>query len=162
MQEVTKNGDASAVYQANAQALERLAAELRPKLHRYCARMMGSVIDGEDVVQEVLLKALEALPRNELLANPEGWLFRIAHNTAVDFLRRRARHQATHLDDDIEMIAASDNASFDREIAAASLRTFMRLPMTQRSSVILRDVLGYSVNEICEFMAVSAPTITAD
>src|ERR1700675_5101760 len=99
--------------------------------------MMGSVIDGEDVVQEVLLKALEALPRNELLANPEGWLFRIAHNTAVDFLRRRARHQATHLDDDIEMIAASDNATLDREIAAASLRTFMRLPMTQRSSVIL-------------------------
>jgi RNA polymerase sigma-70 factor (ECF subfamily) len=160
VQEVTKNGDASAVYQANAQALERLAAELRPKLHRYCARMMGSVIDGEDVVQEVLLKALEALPRDELLANPEGWLFRIAHNTALDFLRH-ARHQATHQDDDIEMIAASDNATLDREVAAASLRTFMRLPMTQRSSVILRDVLGYSVNEICEFMAVSAPTIKA-
>jgi RNA polymerase sigma-70 factor, ECF subfamily len=161
LQERSNNSDASTVHRANEQAFERLVTELRPKLHRYCARMMGSVIDGEDVVQEVLLKALEALPRNELLANPEGWLFRIAHNTAVDFLRRRARHHATHLDDDIEMIAALDNATLDREIAAASLRTFMRLPMTQRSSVILRDVLGYSVNEICEFMAVSAPTIKA-
>ena len=60
--------------------IERLFAELRPKLHRYCARMTGSVIDGEDVVQEVLMLAIEALPRMGKLANPEGWLFRIAHN----------------------------------------------------------------------------------
>ena len=43
-------------------AFDRLLGELRPKLHRYCARMTGSVIDGEDVVQEALVKAIEALP----------------------------------------------------------------------------------------------------
>jgi RNA polymerase sigma-70 factor, ECF subfamily len=128
--------------------LEQLIAALRPKLHRYCARMTGSVIDGEDIVQEALLKAFEAFPRAETLDNPEGWLFRIAHNAAFDFLRRRARHQAAHSDEDFEMIAAPENPVLDRQIAAASLRTFMRLPAAQRSTVILRDVLGYSVEEI--------------
>ena len=57
---------------------EQLLAELRPKLHRYCARMTGSVIDGEDVLQEALAKAIEAFPRAGPVVNPEGWLFRIA------------------------------------------------------------------------------------
>src|SRR5256885_11156642 len=70
---------------------DRLAAELRPKLHRYCARMTGSVIDGEDVVQEALLKAIDAIRDMDSIAHPKAWLFRIAHNAAVDFLRRRSR-----------------------------------------------------------------------
>ena len=73
------------------ESLDRLLVELRPKLHRYAARMTGSVIDGEDVVQEALAKAIEAPA--EPVANPEGWLFRIAHNAALDFLRRRARRE---------------------------------------------------------------------
>ena len=47
---------------------ERLLAELRPRLHRYCARMTGSVIDGEDVLQETLVKAIEAFPHTGPLA----------------------------------------------------------------------------------------------
>jgi len=47
--------------QANA-AFDQLLGELRPKLHRYCARMTGSVIDGEDVLQEAVVKAIEAWP----------------------------------------------------------------------------------------------------
>jgi RNA polymerase sigma-70 factor, ECF subfamily len=74
-------------------ALERLVTALRPKLHRYCARMTGSAIDGEDVVQEALLKAVQSVQRMDSVANPEAWLFRIAHNTTVDFLRRRARRR---------------------------------------------------------------------
>jgi RNA polymerase sigma-70 factor, ECF subfamily len=65
--------------------VEQLLGELRPRLHRYCARMTGSVIDGEDVVQETLLKAMEAAPAAGPIANPEGWLFRIAHHAALDF-----------------------------------------------------------------------------
>src|SRR5258708_12266189 len=70
---------------------ERLVGELRPKLHRYCARMTGSAVDGEDIVQDALIKALAALSSVGVIDNPEGWLFRIAHNTALDFLRRRSR-----------------------------------------------------------------------
>jgi len=137
--------------------LARLIAELRPKLHRYCARMTGSVIDGEDIVQEALLKAIVAFPQAGPLANPEGWLFRIAHNTALDFLRSRARRESVHAAEDPDMIAAPQNPVHDREIAAASLRTFMRLPVAQRGAVILRDVLGHSLEEICEIMDTSIP-----
>ena len=146
-----------AVQQTARQALDRLAVELRPQLHRYCARMTGSVIDGEDVLQEALLKAIEAAPRTEALDNPEGWLFRIAHNAALDFLRRRARHDAFHADEDLDMIAALTSQVTDRQIVAASLKTFMRLPVAQRSAVILRDVLGYSVDEVCAIVGYSVP-----
>ena len=128
------------------ESLDRQLVELRPKLHRYAARMTGSVIDGEDIVQEALAKAIEA--RAEAVANPEGWLFRIAHNVALDFLRRRARRNAAHSDEDPDMTIDPTAAADSREIAAASLRTFMRLPVQQRSSVILKDVLGYSLEEI--------------
>ena len=74
---------------------EQLVGKLRPKLHRYCARMTGSAVDGEDIVQDTLIKALAALPNVGVIDNPEGWLFRIAHNTALDFLRRRARSNST-------------------------------------------------------------------
>jgi RNA polymerase sigma-70 factor, ECF subfamily len=128
------------------EALDRLLGELRPKLHRYCARMTGSVIDGEDVAQEALAKAIEALPEVGTIAYPESWLFRIAHNAALDFLRRRTREVAARSNEDPDMII--DPAGVDPQIAAASLRTFMRLPVTQRSCVILMDVLGYSLQEI--------------
>ena len=139
--------------------LEQLLGELRPRLHRYCARMTGSVIDGEDVVQETMLKALEAAPAAGGIANPEGWLFRIAHNAALDFLRRRARQEIASSDEDLEMIAATKNAIEERQIAAASLGTFMRLPATQRSSVILSDALGYSLQEIGEIVGGSVPAV---
>ena len=118
-----------AVRQTAQQALERLALEMRPQLHRYCARMTGSVIDGEDVLQEALLKAFVAVPRIGTLDNPEGWLFRIAHNAALDFLRRRARYNAVHSDEDLDMIPALTSVVTEREIVAASLGTFMRLPV---------------------------------
>jgi RNA polymerase sigma-70 factor, ECF subfamily len=140
---------------------ERQLAQMRPKLHSYCGRMTGSVIDGEDVVQETLMKAIEAWPRTGPLANSEGWLFRIAHNTALDFLRRRARYQATRSDEDVEMIAAPANPLPAHQSAAASLRTLMRLPVAQRSAVILRDVLGYSVQEVCDVMDGSIPAVKA-
>jgi RNA polymerase sigma-70 factor (ECF subfamily) len=142
-------------------ALDRLLAGLRPKLHRYCARMTGSVIDGEDVVQDALLKAIEAFPQAESIAHPEGWLFRIAHNAALDFLRRRARQQSSRVDEDPDMIVDPAIPTRDRQIAAASLRTFMRLPAAQRSSVILMDVLGYSVEEIGGVMDSSVPAVKA-
>src|SRR5260370_36548102 len=110
--------------------------------------MTGSVVDGEDVVQEALVKALEALPDAGSLASPESWLFRIAHNAALDFLRRRARQNAIRADEDPGMVIDPAAPVDDRQIAAASLRTFMRLPVAQRSSVILMAVLGYSPEQI--------------
>ena len=142
-------------------ALDRSLGELRPKLHRYCARMTGSVIDGEDVVQEAMIKALSAFPEAGLIDDLGAWLFRIAHNTALDFLRRRQRYQAIHSGEELEMIASLRNPIAERQAAEASLRTFMRLPVTQRSCVILMDVLGYSLEEIGQVTGTSIPAVKA-
>ena len=138
---------------------DRALAELRPKLHRYCARMTGSVIDGEDVVQDALVKAIEALPRTGSIENPEGWLFRITHNAALDYLRRRTRQAAGHAHEDMDMIADPADPVRDHQIAAASLRTFMRLPAAQRGVVILTDVLGYSPQEVSDVMGSSIAAV---
>src|SRR5262245_17329553 len=108
--------------------LDRALSDLRPRLHRYCARMTGSVLDGEDIVQEVFIKAIEAFPQAQPIANAEGWLFRIAHNTALDFLRRRARHDALHSEEALEMTADPVSTTDDRMTVTTTLRTFMRLP----------------------------------
>jgi RNA polymerase sigma-70 factor, ECF subfamily len=141
--------------------IDSLLAELRPQLHRYCARMVGSVIDGEDVLQDALIKAMESFAAAGEIGNVRGWLFRIAHNTALDFLRRRARQQALQSGEEVDMIADPADAVLSRQIAGASLRTFMRLPVAQRSSVILMDVLGCSLQEVCEVMDFSLPAVKA-
>ena len=146
---------------AAAASLDRLLAELRPKLHRYCARMVGSVIDGEDVVQDALVKAVQSFPAAGPIGNPEGWLFRIAHNTALDFLRRRNRQEGVRSGEEVDMIVDPANTIEARQAAAASLRTFMRLPVAQRSSVILMDVLGCSLQEVCAVMDFSLPAAKA-
>jgi RNA polymerase sigma-70 factor (ECF subfamily) len=146
---------------AAATDINSLLVTLRPKLHRYCARMVGSVIDGEDVLQDTLMKAVEAFAAAGPIANPAGWLFKIAHNTALDFLRRRNRQEALQSAKEVDMIADQLDEIARREIASASLRTFMRLPVAQRASVILMDVLGCSLQEICEVMDYSLPAVKA-
>ena len=141
--------------------IDRLLAAMRPRLHRYCARMVGSVIDGEDVLQDAMIKAVESFPSAGTISNPEGWLFRIAHNTALDFLRRRSRQDALRSGEEVDMIADQLDAVLSRQIASASLRTFMRLPLAQRSSVILMDVLGCSLQEVCEVMDLTLAAVKA-
>jgi RNA polymerase sigma-70 factor, ECF subfamily len=138
-----------------------LLVEMRPKLHRYCARMVGSVIDGEDVLQDALIKAVESFASAGPIGNPEGWLFRIAHNTALDFLRRRGRQQSLQSGEEADMMVDPADTIASRQLAGASLRTFMRLPVAQRSSVILMDVLGCSLREVCEVMDFSLPAVKA-
>src|ERR1700733_12470871 len=141
--------------------IDRLLVAMRPRLHRYCARMVGSVIDGEDVLQDALIKAVEAVASAGPIANPEGWLFRIAHNTPLDFLRRRNRQEAMRSGEEVDMIADPSDIVASHEIARASLRTFMRLPVAQRSSVILMDVLGCSLQEVGDVMDFSLPAVKA-
>ena len=141
-------------------AFTQLLIELRPSLHRYIARMTGSVVDGEDVLQDALARALEAFLRAGPLDNPGGWVFRIAHNTTLDFLRRQARERALPPEESPAMSNPAPGAEV-RLALAASVRTFLRLSVAQRSSVLLMDVLGYSLEEIASITGASVPAVKA-
>jgi RNA polymerase sigma-70 factor (ECF subfamily) len=141
--------------------LDQLFASLRPKLHRYCARMTGSVIDGEDVVQAALMKAVEALPQSGSIGVPEAWLFRIAHNTALDFIRGRTRKAQMFSDVDPESVDDPFDPIENRQDVALSLHRLMQLPPAQRSVVILMDVLGYSLQEIGSILETTIPAVKA-
>ena len=141
-------------------AFTQLLIELRPSLHRYIARMTGSVVDGEDVLQDALARALEAFLRAGPLDNPGGWVFRIAHNTTLDFLRRQARERALPPEESPAMSNPAPGAEA-RLALAASVRTFLRLSVAQRSSVLLMDVLGYSLEEIASITGASVPAVKA-
>src|SRR5258707_136291 len=79
----------SGTFEARYLAFLETITQLRPSLHRYCARMTGSVMDGEDVVQEALFEAYRKLEKFDDTRALKPWLFRIAHNRCIDFLRKR-------------------------------------------------------------------------
>jgi RNA polymerase sigma-70 factor (ECF subfamily) len=142
-------------------AMNRLMTEMRPRLHRYCARIVGSVFDGEDIVQEALAKAAEALPSAGTIHKAEAWLFTIAHNTALDALRRRKRQAEVPLDNDSPDLPDRAPEADSWVAASASLATIMQLPVIQRSTVVLMDVLEYSLAETVEILGTTLPAVKA-
>jgi RNA polymerase sigma-70 factor, ECF subfamily len=138
---------------------EALVQDIRPELHRYCARMIGSVMDAEDVLQDALAKAYASLPTTSV-ANMRGWLFRIAHNKAIDYLRRSSHQQMEHLDEHA-LLVEPDPSPEERELVALALSVFLKLAPKQRSCVILKDVLGYSLADISELLDATVPEIKA-
>src|SRR5436190_22072795 len=94
-----------------AQAREQflgLVAGVRPELHRYCARLTGSVIEGEDIVQDTLARAFYARSLSDEVPPLRPWLFRIAHNAALDFLKSHG-NRYTDATAEIEELAAFDD-----------------------------------------------------
>jgi len=132
---------------------------VRPELHRYCARLTGSVIEGEDIVQETLAKAFYALSLSQDVPPLRPWLFRIAHNAAVDFLKSHGR-KLTEATAEIEEIAGYEDRP-DPAVVRAALARFLSLPLTQRSAVILKDVLGHSLEETAETMGTTVMAVKA-
>jgi RNA polymerase sigma factor (sigma-70 family) len=152
-----------------AQNTERLvgliaaASELRPELHRYCARLMGSVIDGEDVVQDTLIRAFVGVKDMEEIPPLRPWLFRIAHNRALDLLRGRALRRVEPIDAAQDV---ADEASLDpvemlmrQEAVRTAVSRFVELPVLQRSVVILKDVLGESLAEIADLLDLTVDAV---
>jgi RNA polymerase sigma-70 factor (ECF subfamily) len=120
--------------------------------------MTGSVADGEDVVQETLIRALKIGPDVHDL---DAWVFRIAHNAATDLLRRRTRIEQRAVLEEPELPVPPDALLEERRSVAARVGTFLRLPVAQRSAVILMDVLGYSLREIENITSSTQPAIKA-
>jgi RNA polymerase sigma factor (sigma-70 family) len=141
-----------------------LVAEIRPDLHRYCARMTGSITDGEDIVQETLARAYYSLPELHALPPLRAWLFQIAHNRAIDHLRRYDLRMSRPLDDTADVPEDADNpedALARGQAVSAAITEFVDLAPIPRSCVILKDLLGHSLDEICTLLEVSLPAVKA-
>jgi len=137
--------------------LEDWLTGIRPRLHSFCGRMMGSAIEGEDVVQEALTRAALAYGRSAPIAQPEAWLFRIARNAAIDALRQRKGDTVEAEDEDMDPTA--DSAA--RAEVTLGFTAFLPLPPPQRASVVLVDVLGYSLAETATILETSVAAVKA-
>ena len=135
-----------------------LVKEIRPELHRYCARLTGSIITGEDIVQDVLAKAFYTLSMQPEVPPLRPWLFRIAHNTAIDHLKSHG-HARTEPRAELDDMTTDEGA--DPRVVRAALSRFLELTVAERSAVILKDVLGHSVEEAAATMDATVPAVKA-
>lgn len=124
---------------------------LRPKLHRYCARMTGSVLDGEDVAQEALFQAYRKLHTFDESRPMAPWLFRIAHNRCIDFLRRRGVQTEAETAVLAPDFVAPGNP-IGPDLGRAVEYLVMALPPKERACVLLKDVFDYTLEEIAELV----------
>jgi RNA polymerase sigma-70 factor (ECF subfamily) len=143
--------DGSGPFEARYLAFLETVSTLRPSLHRYCARMTGSVMDGEDVVQEALIEAYRKLDKFDETRPLKPWLFRIAHNRCIDFLRRKGvRDQAEAAAAMPEAVSPAQPATLG--VGKAVEHLVASLPPKERACVLLKDVFDYSLEEIAELL----------
>jgi RNA polymerase sigma-70 factor, ECF subfamily len=126
-------------------------AHLRPRLHRYCAGMTGSVLDGEDVVQDALFEAYRKLGTFDADRPLEPWLFRIAHNRCIDLLRhRKVRVDAEAAAVTPDVVRPDDPPGL--VLGQAVEHLVLALPPKERACVLLKDVLDYALEDIAKLV----------
>jgi RNA polymerase sigma-70 factor, ECF subfamily len=156
----TEDPNQSGPFEPRYLAFLETITQLRPSLHRYCARMTGSVMDGEDVVQEALFEAYRKLEKFDDSRALKPWLFRIAHNRCIDFLRKRGvRIEA-------ETAAASPDQVEPNELPALGLggaleHLVISLPPKERACVLLKDIFDHSLEEIAALVDSSVGGVKA-
>jgi RNA polymerase sigma-70 factor (ECF subfamily) len=127
--------------------------------------MTGSVADGEDVVQETLARAYYELSQLTALPALRPWLFRIAHNRAIDHWRHEAYRVSEPLDAAAEIadeeLREPDNVLARNQAVRAAISCFLELAPAQRGCVILKDVLAHSIDEIAVELNLSVPAVKA-
>src|SRR4051794_15445788 len=178
--EAARGGDES--------AYQELIELHRGELHAHCYRMLGSVHDAEDALQEAMLRAWRFLPRFDGRSSLRTWLYKIATNTALDAISRRQKRElpldlgppsdpedgpamplveavwvepypTAAIDDG----AASPEARFEHResLELAFIAAVQHLPATQRAVLILREVLGFSAKEVADALDTSVPSVNS-
>lgn len=151
---------ARGVFDARYLAFLETITQLRPSLHRYCARMTGSVLDGEDVVQEALFQAYRKLDTFDDDRPLAPWLFRIAHNRCIDFLRRRGVRESAEAEATVpDSVSPVDPVG--PELGRAVEHLVLTLPPKERACVLLKDVFDYSLEEIADLVDSTAGGVKA-
>jgi RNA polymerase sigma-70 factor, ECF subfamily len=162
-----------------------LVEAYRTELHAHCYRLLGSVHDAEDALQDALLRAWKGLPGFEGRSSVRSWMYTIATNAALDVARHRPRGefpagfspaagQAAMPDgpdwlepypDDVlgDRLATSPTARYEQResLELAFVVALQHLPPLQRAVLILRDVVGFSAREAAEALVTSVPAVTS-
>ncbi len=169
-----EGGQLAAVRKADRETFAALAEEFRRELKVHCYRMLGSLHDAEDMVQDTFLRAWSNRRSFEGRSSVRGWMYRIATNACLDFLKRKERKVADETlfevpwlqpypDRLLEVPAAAQAADarlVSREsIELAFLVALQVLSPKQRAAVILCDVLDWSAREVADLLETSAVSV---
>ena len=140
-------------------SFEELATELTPQLTIYLARMTGSAADADDLLQETLMRIARALPDFEGRSSPKNWAFRIATNTAIDFLRKTRKFGFSEFgeNEDVSTVDEEDRMVLD-EMNNCVREVIDGLPPDYRAALILFNLQGRSVAEIAQILDISVAT----
>ena len=134
-------------------AFQQFVDATSDRMIRLSARMMGSLADAEDVVQEAYVKAYQALAqgRFDSRSKPETWLYRIVTNASIDALRRRARGR-TSSDEAVEP-EFDGVASAEARVALGEIEDWLgQLPPEQRAAITLKALEGMTSAEVAEVL----------
>jgi RNA polymerase sigma-70 factor (TIGR02960 family) len=145
------------------QAFVQLTAPLRRRLHAHCYRMLGSVHDADDALQETMLRAWRGIGRFEPRAELSSWCYRIATNVCLRMIEQRGRQDLTSVDAYLqpypdallEPTTPEDVAERRETIGLAFVTAMQLLPPRQRAALVLRDVLGWSARETADLLGLS-------
>jgi RNA polymerase sigma-70 factor, ECF subfamily len=145
------------------QAFVQLTAPVRRRLHAHCYRLLGSVHDADDALQETMLRAWRGIARFEPRAELSTWLYRIATNVCLRMIEQRSRHETTDVEAYLQPYpdALLEHETPEREaerretIGLAFVAAMQLLPPRQRAALVLRDVLGWSAREVADMLGLS-------
>jgi RNA polymerase sigma-70 factor, ECF subfamily len=166
-------------YADDEAAYRRLVEPHRRELHAHCYRMLGSVQDAEDALQDALLRAWRGLDRFEGRSSPRSWLYRIATNTCLDAIAKRPK-RILPIDNEQpvfegvwlepfpdELIEddgrAAPEARYEarESIELAFIAALQHLPANQRAVLILREVLGFSAKEVAGMLDTTPASVNS-
>ena len=148
------------VRRGNARAFETIVDRYQGRLLGFCRQMLGSTEDAEDVLQEVFVNAYRAMLADEREINLRPWLYRIARNRCLNHLRKPIADAQESMDM-VPMVDAASTAEqvHNREEFRQLLGDVSKLPETQRSALLLREMDAMSYEEIAQAMETSVPSV---